>query len=120
VGDRQAVQSSGEVAAVRSRRGERRQQPIERTILAEKEQFVLAAEVVVQVAERQVGGGGNLAHAGRGETALTKDAGRRAQDLHAARIGASTDAWSGGRLRPGRLHGAFRLAPARGYRTVVR
>ena len=55
---------------------ERGEQPVERPVLAEKEDFVLAAEVVVQVAGRQVRGGGDLAHARGGEATRAKDAGR--------------------------------------------
>jgi hypothetical protein len=46
---------------------------------------------VVQIAGRQIGGVGNLAHAGGGEAARTKHAGGGAEDLDAAGIGVVAD-----------------------------
>jgi len=60
-----------------ARFGERGQQVIERAVLTEKQQLVLAAKVVVEVARRQVGFDGDLAHAGRCEAAGAKDASGR-------------------------------------------
>jgi hypothetical protein len=68
---------------------QRRQQAIEGPVLAEVEQFVLALEVVIQIARRQIGGDGDLAHAGGGEAAVAKDPRRRPQDRDPPRIGAA-------------------------------
>lgn len=65
------------------------QQLVERAVLAEEEQLVLPAEIVIEIAGREVGGHGDLSHAGRGEAALAEDARGRAQDLDAARVGAT-------------------------------
>src|SRR5882672_5593543 len=46
-----------------------REQAVEGNILAEKKNFVLALEVVVKVGGREVGSGGNVAHAGFGKAA---------------------------------------------------
>ena len=54
------------------RRGERGEQTVERAVLAEKQDLVLAAEVVVQVAGREVGGDRDVAHAGGGEAAVAE------------------------------------------------
>ena len=67
---------------------ERRQQPIERTVLAEVEQFVLTLEIVVEVARRQVGGERNVAHAGCCIAAVAEDACGGAEDADAAGVGA--------------------------------
>ena len=63
------------------------EQPIGGAVLAEEEQLVLAAEVVIQVAGRQVGGDGDVAHAGGGEAARAEDPRRGAHDLHAPGVG---------------------------------
>ncbi len=85
---RHLAQARGERPRFAARGGQRVEQPIERAVLAEEEQLVLAAEVVIQVAGRQIGGDGDVAHAGRGEAAGAEHAGGGAHDLHAARIGA--------------------------------
>ena len=71
---------------------ERREHAIERAVLAEVEDLVLAAEVVVEVAGRQVGGVGDLAHAGGGEAAGAEHARGGAQDLDPAVVGADRTA----------------------------
>lgn len=68
---------------------QRRQQAIERPVLAEVEQFVLALEVVIQVAGRQVGGDRDVAHPGRRKATVAKNPGGGAQDGDAARVGPS-------------------------------
>jgi hypothetical protein len=77
----------GERPGIAPRRRERRQHPLERLVLAEEQQFILAAEVVIQVAGRQVGGGGDVAHPGRGEAAGAEHLRRGAHDRDAAGIG---------------------------------
>ena len=77
---------AGERAAGALRRGERGEHPIERAILAEEEHLVLAAEVVVQVAGREIRGDGDVAHPGGGEAARAEHARRRAQDGDAAGV----------------------------------
>ena len=52
--------------------------------MAEEEDFVLAAEIVVEVGGREVGGGGDFAHAGFGETAVAEFASGGAEDREAA------------------------------------
>jgi hypothetical protein len=72
------------IACGRRQRGE---QPIERAVLAEEQDFVLAAEVVIEVGRREVGGPGDVAHAGGGKAAAAEDLRRGPQDLDAPRIG---------------------------------
>ena len=84
---RQIVQAIGQRPAVASRRGERGEQAVERSVLAEEEQLVLAAEVVIQVAGREIGGDRDVAHAGGGEPARAEHARRGAHDLDAAHVG---------------------------------
>jgi hypothetical protein len=86
---RHLVQPDGQRCAAGLGRGERVEQPIERPILAEEEDLVLAGKIVIEVARRQVGGDGDLAHASRREAARAKDPRRRAHDLDAARLGAN-------------------------------
>jgi hypothetical protein len=62
------------------------QQAIERPVLAEVQQLVLALEVVIEVAGREVRGDGDVAHAGGGVAAVAEDAGGGAQDVHAAGV----------------------------------
>ena len=69
------------------RRGQRVEQPIRGAVLAEEQELVLAGEIVIQVAEREVGGGGDVAHAGGGEAAGAEDARRRAHDRRTAGVG---------------------------------
>ena len=68
--------------------GERVEQTVQRSILAEEQQLFLAAEVVIEVAGRQVRGDGNVPHARGAEAPSAKDGGRGAHDLHATRLGA--------------------------------
>jgi hypothetical protein len=70
------------------RAGERAEQPIERAVLTEEQQFVLAAEVVIEVPGGEVGGDRDVAHAGGGEAPLAEDARRRAENVDAPRLGA--------------------------------
>lgn len=102
MGDGQIAQSVWERPAPGARGGGGREQPVERSILAEEEDIVLAGEVVVEVARREVGGDGNLAHAGGGEAARPEHVRGGAQDLDPAAVGP----------RPG--------AAGRRIRTVVR
>ena len=69
--------------------GEGGVQPIQGPILAEVEQFVLAAEVVIEVARREIGGDRDVAHAGGGKAALAEDPRRGPEDLHPAGVGAA-------------------------------
>ena len=73
------------VATPRVREG--RRQFAERPILAEIQQLVLAAEVVIEVRRRQVRGLGDVAHAGGREAARAEHARRRLQDAEAPRVG---------------------------------
>ena len=72
---------------VAPRAAERGQELVERAVLAEVEELVLAAEVVIEVAGREVRRVGDLAHAGGGEAARAEEARRRAEDLEAPGIG---------------------------------
>jgi hypothetical protein len=74
--------------AGRARGGQSVEQAVQRAVLAEEEQLLLAAEVVIQVAGRQVGGDGDVAHAGGAEAAVAKDGSGGAHDVDAARLGA--------------------------------
>ena len=87
VGRRHLAQASRERPGVAPRARECGEQAIQRPILAEEQQLVLAAEVVIQVARRQVGGDGDVAHAGGGEAARAEHAGGGAHDLDAPRVG---------------------------------
>ena len=98
VGDRDVAEPPRQRTAVAPRARERREQPIERAVLAEEQQLLLAAEVVIEVGRREVGCDGDLAHPGGGKAALPEDPGRRAQDLEPAAIGAPADARSAGEL----------------------
>ena len=83
------VQAAGQrPLAIASRFGQRLEQAIERSILAEEQDLVLAAEVVVEVTGRQVGGDGDVPHAGGREAARPKHLRRRPHDRHAPRAGA--------------------------------
>ncbi len=81
------AQPVGERFGAAPRIVQRRQQAIERPVLAEVEQFVLALEVVIQVAGRQVGGDRDVAHPGRRKAAVAKNPGGGAQDGDPARVG---------------------------------
>src|SRR5205809_3323128 len=63
---RERPETVGQRTGSLARRSERRQQSIERPVLAEEENLVLAAEVVIEVAWRQVCRDGDLAHPGGG------------------------------------------------------
>jgi K+-sensing histidine kinase KdpD len=80
-----------------------REETIERAILTEEEQFFLAAKVVIEVGGGEVGGDGDVAHAGAGEAAFAKNARGGTQDLEAAAVGPPPDAgaasWIEGRIR---------------------
>src|ERR1700674_3731493 len=60
---------------------ERRDHPVQRIVLAKKENVVLAAEVVVEICRRKGRGCCNVAHAGLRETAHAKLSTCGAQDL---------------------------------------
>jgi len=86
----------GEVAQApierRSRRagaGKRGEQPVERAILAEEEELLLAAEVVIKVRGGEVGGDGDLAHPCGSESAGAEDASGGAEDVEPAGLGAA-------------------------------
>ena len=87
VADGEVAQTLGQGPAIALRGRERRQQPIQRPVLAEEEDFVLAAKVVIEVRGGQVGGDRDVAHAGGGEAAVPEDLRRRAQNVHPARVG---------------------------------
>ena len=101
----EAAQPRGERAWIRAGLRERGEQPLERAVLTEEEELVLAAKVVIQVGGGQICGHGDVAHAGGREAAVAEDAGGRAQNRQAARVGAALHA-----------HGAAR----RLIRTAVR
>ena len=63
VSDRHLAQAAGQRSATLARGGERVEEAIDRSVLTEEEQFVLAAEVVIQVGRRKIGGGRDMAHA---------------------------------------------------------
>ena len=73
--------------ALRTR--QRDEQLVERAVLAEEQDLVLAAEIVIQVAGREVGGHRDVAHAGGREAARAEDRRRGLQDGHAPGIGAT-------------------------------
>jgi len=74
VGDRHVVQTIRQRPAIFARGGQRVEEAIDGAILTEEEELVLAAEVVIQVARRQVGGDGDVAHAGGAEAASARHA----------------------------------------------
>ena len=59
-------------------------QAVECVVLAEEENFVFAAEIVVKIGGGQVGGGGDFAHAGLGEAAGAEFAAGGSKDFEAA------------------------------------
>jgi hypothetical protein len=73
------------------RLAERLEQPVERSVLAEEQDLVLAAEIVIQVAGRQIRGAGDVPHAGGGEAVGPEDAGGCAKDLDAPRVSAAAN-----------------------------
>jgi hypothetical protein len=64
-------------------------QAIEGSILAEKEDLVLAAEVVIQVARGQIGRERDVAHASGRETAVAEDTCGSLQDVEPAALSAT-------------------------------
>ena len=84
---REIAQAIGQRTPIAARRGECGEQSVERSVLAEEEEFVFAAEVVIQVAGREVGGDGDVAHAGGGEPARAEHARRGPHDFDAAIVG---------------------------------
>jgi hypothetical protein len=74
-------------AGVALRGGQGGEQPIQRSVLTEEEDLVLAAEVVIEVGRRQIGGDGDVAHPGGGEAAAAEDLRRGAEDVHAPALG---------------------------------
>jgi hypothetical protein len=87
VGRGQVAKARGQWTATASRLSQRAQETIGRAVLAEEEEFVLATEVVVQVAWREVRGDADIPHAGGGESVLAEYASRGTHDLHAPGIG---------------------------------
>jgi hypothetical protein len=87
VGGGELAQPRRQRTAQPPRRSERGVQAVQRLVLTEVEELVLAAEVVIEVAGREVGGDGDVAHARRGEAALAEDARGGFQDLHAPGVG---------------------------------
>jgi signal transduction histidine kinase len=87
VGDRQLVEPLGERPAMRSGCGCGGEEPFERAILTEEQDFVFAGEVVVQVAGRKIGGDGDIAHARGDEPAGPEHLRRGAQDIDASLVG---------------------------------
>jgi hypothetical protein len=85
--DRQSAQAVGERPAVGAGGLERRQQPIKRSVLAEEQELVLACEVVIEITGREIGGYGDVAHAGGGEAAAAENLPGGAQDGHPPRFG---------------------------------
>ena len=92
VRDRQRVQPRADRPAAGAGGAERAEKAVERPILTKEQDLVLAAEVVVQVAGGEVGGDGDLAHAGGGEAAGAEDAGGGAEDLETPGVGAAAGA----------------------------
>src|SRR5260370_37280834 len=70
-------------------------QAIEGVVLAEEEDFVFAAEIVVKVSGGEVGGGGDFAHSGFGESTDAEFASGGAEDFEAAGEGAAVEAGGG-------------------------
>jgi hypothetical protein len=86
VGHGDVAQPGGERPRIAARRGQRAEQAIERAVLAEEQQLVLPAEVVIEVAGRQIGRDRDVAHARRREAAGAEHAGGGAHDLDAAGV----------------------------------
>ena len=84
VRDGHVAQPGGQRSAAGPRRGERLEQAIQRAVLTEEEDLVLAAEVVVEVSRREIGGDGDVAHAGGRVAAIAEDPRRGPQDADAA------------------------------------
>jgi hypothetical protein len=89
VGDRHVVQAIGQrPRRIAARLGQRFEQPIERSVLAEEEDLVLAAEVMIEIGGREVGRDRDLAHAGGGKAAGAEDTRGGAHDVEAPAVGA--------------------------------
>jgi hypothetical protein len=84
--DGEVAQAKRERATIPPGGSECGEQPVGGAVLTEEQQFVLAAEVVIEIAGRQIGGDADVAHPGRREPAFAKDAGRGAHDLDAAGV----------------------------------
>ena len=87
--DGQGSEPHGQRAAARAGELSRCQQAIQRPILAEEEDLVLAREVVVEVSGRQVGSDRNITHPCGGESPRPEDLSGGAQDLDTATVGAA-------------------------------
>jgi hypothetical protein len=87
--DGQGSEPPGQRAAARAGKFRRRQQAIQRSILAEEEDLVLPREVVVEVSGRKVGGDRDIAHPCGGESPCPEDVSGGAEDLDAATVGAA-------------------------------
>ena len=83
---RQRAQPGGQRTARAPRGAERLEQAVERPILTEEEELVLALEIVIEVRGRQVGGDRDVAHAGRAVAARAEHARGGAQDRDAAGV----------------------------------
>ena len=87
--DGQGAEPPGQRAAARAGKFSRRQQAIQRPILAEEEDLVLPREVVVEVPWGKIGGVRDIAHPRGGESPRPEDVSGRAEDLDAAAVGAA-------------------------------
>ena len=92
VGDGEGTKPAGERPPASRHFVERREEAIERAILAEVQQLFLAAKIVIKVGRGQVGRDGDLAHPGGGKTTVPEDSGRGAEDLEPAAIGPLAEA----------------------------
>jgi hypothetical protein len=92
VRQRERAQPLGQRTSGAPRLRERREESIQRPILAEEQNLVLAAEVVVEVRGGQVRRQGDVAHTGGGIAARPKNASGRSKYLHAAGFGADRTA----------------------------
>jgi len=86
------AQPARERAARPPRGGERVEEAIQRPVLAEEEDFVLAPEIVIQVRGRELGRDRDVAHPGRAVAAGAEDTRRGAQDLDPPGVGADRTA----------------------------
>ena len=87
VGGRDVAQAVRQRPAVLARCRQRLDQPADRAVLAEEEELLLAAEVVIEVAGRQIGGDRDLAHAGGRKAAGSEHARRRPHDRDPPGVG---------------------------------
>ena len=79
---------AGAVAPLRPA-AERGQHQVERPVLAEVEDFVLAREMQVEVGDGEVGARGDVAHRGLGVAPVAEDAAGRAEDGHPGGVAAA-------------------------------